>query len=89
MRYNITSKAIRLGLMTNTYKIKENHNVLFNEENESLSNSERDVWITFYSLLQIEYVLNDVDIKQLVGTTTTIVVVGHELQKVSPCMVIN
>ncbi len=31
---------IRLGLMTNTYKIKENHNVLFNEENKSLSNSE-------------------------------------------------
>ncbi len=75
--------------MTNTYKIKENHNVLFNEENKSLSNSEWNVWITFYSLLQIEYGLNDVDIKQLDGTTTTIVIVGDELQKASPCMVIN
>jgi hypothetical protein len=75
--------------MTNTYKIKENHNVLFNEENKSLSNSEWNVWIAFYSLLQIEYGLNDVDIKQLDGTTTTIVIVGDELQKNSPCMVIN
>ncbi len=75
--------------MTNTYKIKENHNVLFNEENKSLSNSEWNVWIAFYSLFQIEYGLNDVDIKQLDGTTTTIVIVGDELQKVFPCMVIN
>jgi hypothetical protein len=62
---------------------------LFNEENKSLSNSEWNVWIAFYSLLQIEYGLNDVDIKQLDGTTTTIVIVGDELQKNSPCMVIN
>ncbi len=56
-------KPIKLGLMTNTYRIKDNHNVLFNEENKSLSSSEWDVWITFYSLLQIEYGLNDVNIK--------------------------
>jgi hypothetical protein len=62
---------------------------LFNEENKSLSSSEWNVWIAFYSLLQIEYGLTDVDIKQLDGTTTLIVVVGDELQKVSPCMVIN
>ncbi len=62
---------------------------MFNEENKSLSNSEWNVWIAFYSLLQIEYGLNDVDIKQLDGTTTTIVIVGDELQKNSPCMVIN
>jgi hypothetical protein len=49
--------------MTNTYRTKKNHNVLFNEENKSLSNNEWDVWIAFYSLFQIEYGLNDVDIK--------------------------
>lgn len=75
--------------MTNTYKIKDNHIVLFNEENKSLSNSEWNVWIAFYSLLQIEYGLNVVYIKQLDGTTTTIVIVVDELQTVSPCMVIN
>lgn len=62
---------------------------MFNGKQKSLSNSEWDVWIAFYSLLQIEYGLNDVNIKQLDGTTTTIVVVGDELEKVSPCMVIN
>jgi hypothetical protein len=53
MQYNITSKAYKVWF-NDVCIIEESHDVLHDEEDKCMSNSEYNSWVASHSLVQIE-----------------------------------
>jgi hypothetical protein len=78
MQYNITSKAYKVWF-NDICIIEKSHDVLPNEEDKCMSNSEWNSSVASHSLVQIECGPSGVNFKQLGRATSVgVVVVGDK-----------